>query len=406
MSGPLTGLRVVELCDELGQLAGKLLADMGADVVKVEPPEGSSGRRVGPFVRDVPGPDRSLNFWYYNTNKRSVVLDIEGGEAGRQAARALAGGADILIEDRAPGWMRAAGLDPVVLLREHPALIVCSITPFGQDGPWALYKSSDLVALAAGGPMGMNGYSPEDAEGAPPIHGKGDQAYNTACHFAAMGILAALLHRDATGEGQRIDCSMHEALNTTTEVGLPHWIYRGRNIIRQTGRHAALHRTEPWLKRAKDGKQVLVFGVGRWEELKGWMQAHGYGLQLDEARFDDPLARQAGRGTPEAAEIYAELDRFIGAHDAEFIYRGAQAIGLPWGPVLAPHETLADDHWRDRRFFVTTEGEGVDGAVEMPGAPYIFSATPWELRRPAPRLGEHTDEVLGEMGLARSTTGS
>ncbi|GAB4326468.1 MAG: CaiB/BaiF CoA-transferase family protein [Dehalococcoidia bacterium] len=406
MSGPLADLRVIELCDELGQLAGKLLADMGADVVKVEPPAGSSARRVGPFVKDIPGPNRSLNFWYYNTNKRSAVLDFEGDAGAMDVLRQLILHADVLIEDRAPGHLVSLGLDLEALRRANPRLIVCSITPFGQDGPWAHYRSSDLVGLAAGGPMGMNGYSPEDVEGAPPIHGKGDQAYNTACHFAVMGILAALLHRDLTGQGQAIDCSMHEALNSTTEVGLPHWIYSGKNVIRQTGRHAALHRTEPWLKRAKDGRYVLVFGVGRWEQLKAWMQEHGFGLQFDEPRFDDPLARQAGRGTREAAEIYAELDRFIGSFDAEFIYRGAQSIRLPWGPVLAPHETLDDPHWRDRGFFVSTTGEGVDHPVEMPGAPYIFTATPWELRRPAPKLGEHTAEVLAEIGRPSMVTGS
>jgi crotonobetainyl-CoA:carnitine CoA-transferase CaiB-like acyl-CoA transferase len=252
--------------------------------------------------------------------------------------------------------------------------------------------------------MTMNGYDPEDAPGAPPIRGHGDQGYNTACHFAVIGILAALLHRDATGEGQYIDCSMHEALSSTTEVGLPYWFYKRQDVIRQTGRHASAIHTEPWLYPAKDGRYVLIFGVGRdnasWNKIKAWFQSEGFGMQFSEARFDSPQARQPARGAPEAAEVMAEVGRFIAAHDAEYVYRGGQEIGQAWGVVRSPDETLGDPHWHDRGFFVGTTGEGVEEPALMPGAPYIFSSTPWELRRPAPRLGEHTAEVLSELSRA------
>ncbi len=402
MSGPLTGLRVVEFCDELGQLAGKLLADMGADVIKVEPPSGSSARTIGPFVKDIPGPDRSLNFWYYNTNKRSATFDLENSDEDRAVVRRLCLAADIVIEDRSPGALAAHGLDYPSLAAEAPGIIYCAITPFGQDGPWAQYQTSDLVSLALGGPMAMNGYDPEDAPGAPPIHGNGDQAYNTACHAALHGILAALLVRTKSGgDGQYIDCSMHEALSCTTEVGMPYWLYKRENVIRQTGRHAAAQRTERWMYRAADGRDVLIFGVGRdnrtWSDIKTWMQSHGFGKQFDEERFDDPMARQPARGTPEAKEILAELGAFIASQPAEEIYRGGQQRGQAWGIVLAPDEMLNDPHWWDRGFFAEVTGEGVDEPVLMPGAPYIFSRTPWELRRPAPKLGEHTDEVRAEL---------
>lgn len=399
MSGPLEGLRVVEYTGQLGQLAGKLLADMGADVIKVEPPAGSEARAVGPFVDDVPGPNRSLNFWYHNTNKRSVAADLATDE-GARTWRALAGKADIVIEDCTPGELDRAGLGQADLGSRNPALIWCSITPFGQDGPWAEYQATDMVGLALGGPMKMNGYDSEDAPGAPPIRGLGDQGYNTACHYAVQGILAALLYRDRTGLGQHIDASMHEACSSTTEVGLPYWFTRQTNVFRQTGRHAAAQRTEPWLHLANDGLYTLIFGIGRdnatWTKIKRWFQESGFGMQLDEPRFDDPAARQPGRGSPEAAEVMQELSAFIAAHTADEVYRGGQDRRQSWGVVRAPSEALDDPHWQDRGFWAETSGEGRDTPVRMPGAPYLFSATPWELRRRAPKLGEHTAEVLAE----------
>jgi crotonobetainyl-CoA:carnitine CoA-transferase CaiB-like acyl-CoA transferase len=249
--------------------------------------------------------------------------------------------------------------------------------------------------------MMMNGYDPEDAPGAPPIRGLGDQGYNTACHYAVQGILAALLLRDRTGEGQHVDASMHEACSSTTEVGLPYWFTKRTNVIRQTGRHAAAQRTESWLHMAADGQYNLIFGLGRdpstWTKIKQWWQSAGFGLQFDEPRFDDPAARQPGRGSPEAAEVMNELSRFIAAHTADEVYRGGQERRQSWGVVRAPDEALNDPHWEDRNFWAEVTGEGRESTpVRMPGAPYAFSATPWALRRPAPKLGEHTREVLDE----------
>lgn len=401
VSGPLAGLRVLELCDELGQYAGKLLADLGAEVVKLEPPEGSRARRIGPFAGDEPGPDRSLNFWYHNTNKRSAILDIERSDEARRTFRRLAANADLVLEDRAPGALARLGLGQEALRAVNPGLIVCSVTPFGQDGPWAEYQTSDLVSLALGGPMAMNGYDAADAPGAPPIRGHGDQAYNTACHHAVQGILAALIYRDRTGTGQYIDCSMHEALSQTVEVGMPHYLYARTDVVRQTARHAAARATEPWLFRAGDGRDLILFGIGRdnasWRKLRAWYQTSGFGNQFDDPMFDDPVARQPGRQSPVAAEINEETRRFILANDADAVYRGGQEIDQAWGVVRSPEETLDDRHFWDRDHFVYTTGEGAEMPAPMPGPPYWFSATPWELRRPAPRLGEHTAEVLGEL---------
>lgn len=154
--------------------------------------------------------------------------------------------------------------------------------------------------------------------------------------------------------------------------------------------------------RAGDGRDVLVFGVGRnnnqWRSLKKWLQAAGFGHDLDDERFDDPLTRQPARGTPEAKEIMATVSAFIAESSSEDIYRGAQERGLPWGVVLTPDEAIEDPHWHDRGFYVQLPDETLPRPARMPGAPYIFSATPWELRRRAPRLGEHNEEIRAELG--------
>ena len=213
-SGPLTGLRVVELCDEAGELAGKLLGDMGADVVKVEPPDGARTRGYEPFLGDEPHPERSLYFWHYNTSKRSLTLDLET-DGGREAFRRLAANADVLVEDQPPGRLAALGLDYADLREGNPELIHAAITSFGRDDPRSLEPFTDLTILAGGGPVWSCGY---DDHSLPPVRGGGGQGFQTGCHWALISILTALLHRDGGGEGQFIDVSMHAASNVTTEA--------------------------------------------------------------------------------------------------------------------------------------------------------------------------------------------
>ncbi|MYI82070.1 MAG: CoA transferase, partial [Chloroflexi bacterium] len=159
--GPLADLRVVELAGEQGQWCGRLLADLGADVVKIEPPGGAPERRFGPYYQDEPHPDRSLSFWHYNSGKRAITLDIESAE-GATVLRRLVAGADVFLETQPPGRLAALGLGPDELRGAEPRLIYCSLTPFGQDGPWRDFQTTDLVQLAAGGQMAQCGYDEED----------------------------------------------------------------------------------------------------------------------------------------------------------------------------------------------------------------------------------------------------
>jgi len=191
---------------------------------------------------------------------------------------------------------------------------------------------------------------------------------------------------------------------------MPYWFYQRLDVVRQTARHAAARRTEPWLYKAKDGHDLILFGVGRdnasWRRLKQWYQSEGFGLQFDDPRFDDPRRRQPGRGSPEAEEIMAETARFIAAHDSEYIYRGGQGLDQAWGTVRSPDETLEDPHLWDRGFFVRTSGDGLAGERGDAGwLPTCSAATPWELRPPGAEAGRaHRARSLrnsAEMGMTR-----
>ena len=192
--GALAGLRVLDLTDLKGHLCARLLADMGADVIKIEPPGGDSARRVGPFVDDRPHRDRSLFFWFYNLNKRSLTLDLSHPE-GAAILRRLAEGADVVVESFKPGEMARMGLGWDVLHALNPALVLCSIAPFGQTGPYSGYAADDSVLTALSGMLYVNGF-PDAA----PVRPFGLQAYHSASYYAAIATMCALLARDSSGE--------------------------------------------------------------------------------------------------------------------------------------------------------------------------------------------------------------
>jgi crotonobetainyl-CoA:carnitine CoA-transferase CaiB-like acyl-CoA transferase len=405
-AGPLSGVRVLELAGSAGHYCGKLLGDMGADVVKVEPPGGDQSRRVGPFAADLPGPDRSLPFWYYNTSKRGVTLDI-ARPAGRELFARLVQSADVLIEDFEPGMLDRLGFSYSQLQTLRSDLIVASITPFGQTGPWRGLRGSDLVNLALGGTMAMNGY--DDRPGSPPIRPGGGHSYLMASEYGFMAIMLALLERDASGLGQWIDVSIHEACAATTEGAFANWEYFGRVVHRQTGRHAQATPTTPWQHLAADGRYVNLMGGGiprissSWRPLVQWMSRLGKAEDLGDPRFEAVVHRSpAQRNDPDSLHVLDVIARFVKGIPSEDTYREGQSYRLPWGIVRSPEENMADPHWRDRDFFVSVDDPATGTAVTYPGAPYKFSRTPWKLSRRAPLIGQHNVEIYqGELGLDR-----
>jgi crotonobetainyl-CoA:carnitine CoA-transferase CaiB-like acyl-CoA transferase len=403
LPGPLAGLRVLELADQTGQFCGKLLGDLGADVVKIEPPGGEPGRHIGPFLDDIPHPERSLSFWYYNTSKRGVTLDLETTD-GRGLFRRLAATADVVLETFRPGFLESLGLDYASLRQQNPRLIVCSLTPFGQTGPWRDYLSSDLLHMAAGGQMASCGYDEADVPNAPPIAPGGGNAWHTGCHFAAMAIMAALVHRTVAGQGQYIDASIHEACALTTEAAIANYIYRGEVLRRQTGRHHAAAPTPRTQFRAKDGNYVTALVAGRLNpryvgELADLLDSYGMAGDLKDPKYRDPAVIAAN-----TSHIIDDLVAdFIAGLPAEEVYHAAQERGFTWGAVRTPEALLDDPHLHDRGFWKQVEHPELGRSFIYPGEAAIYNGSPWRISRRAPLIGEHNMEIFHEeLGLSRA----
>ena len=386
--------RVLELADETGVYCGKLLADMGADVVKIERPGGDATRNIPPFWHDTPDQNSSFFFLYMNANKRGVTLDITRPE-GQEVFKRLAKAADIVVETFPPGYLDVLGLGYGTLREINPGLVLTSITGFGQTGPYKAFKSSDLVASALGGAMYVTG-----EEGDPPVTLAGSQAHVTASLFAAVSSLFALYRSAGCGEGQHVDVSVEEATVSATHIcGVGKWL--DDNIIprrRGTGLFAsAPSGTYP----CKDGLVYLM--VNRplhWRALAQWISEVTGNQEVLDPMFEGPSSnRQSYR---DLLDVYVSdlTSRFT----VDEVYHEGQRRHLAFTPVNTAAAVARDPHLAARNYFVEMEHRGA-GKLRYPGAPYRHSATPWRIGRPAPTVGEHNEEIYGlELGISKATT--
>jgi crotonobetainyl-CoA:carnitine CoA-transferase CaiB-like acyl-CoA transferase len=408
----LQGTRVVELAADRIAWAGKLLGDMGADVILVEPPGGDPARKTPPFADDVPDDESSLYWWHYNTSKRGIVLDLDL-EPAREAFLALIAQADLLLESEAPGRLAAIGLDYEDLIRVKPDLIHVSMTPFGRKTSRRDQPATDLTILAGGGPVWSCGY---DDHTLPPIRGGGGQGYQIGCHYAVMSALTALFHHGVTGQGQFIDVSMHAAANVTTEMASYFYLVAGQTVQRQTGRHALPIPSMPVQMRCRDGRHATGGVPPRtpkgFGDLYDWLDELNLVDQLPEAIFLDMARRRTSIAYAEIGVDDEVTAAFSAARDAitllcdnlsaDEFFSGAQRIGITVGAVLSPEEAFDDPHTVARGFPVEVHHPERDAPVVYPGAPYQLPASPWSIRARAPRLGEHDEEVLGDLGYDAS----
>ena len=258
--GFLFDIKAIELADEKAEFCGRLLAGAGADVLKIEPPEGSPTRKIGPFVDDVPDPERSLHFWHYNFGKQSLALDV-ATPAGAERLKELAAGADVLLESHPPGYLASLGLGYDTLSTINPRLVMASITPFGQTGPWKDWKGADIVHLALGGVMMVTGYdpTPEGFYDTPPIAPQMWHANHIVGSQTLDAILGALLYRERTGRGQHIDASIHRAVSCNTGTDTTAWVFGRQGVLRQTARYGSSRMVPETLATTKDGRHILAF---------------------------------------------------------------------------------------------------------------------------------------------------
>jgi benzylsuccinate CoA-transferase BbsE subunit len=384
-SGALAGLKVLDLSNFRGQLCGRMLADMGADVIKVEPPGGDEARRLGPFVDGHPHRDRSLFFWFYNLNKRSLTLDLKHPR-GADLLRQLARGADLIIESFAPGTMDAMGLGWETLHAANPALILLSIAPFGQTGPHRDFAADDTVLAALGGMLYVNGWP-----GRAPVRPWGLQAYHSSAYYAAIATMCALFARDRDGVGQWIDLSMQEA--TIAAVEHVAGSYFGTGQIEP--RRGTLH----WSRYFRVGKcrdgYVMHCSLGDWTSLVQWVAGDGKAQDLTGPEWEDVQFRAAN-----AEHLFDVLDEWVKEYDREDLLERAQTLRLPYASVRNPEALLDDAQLLARGYFVEVEHPELGRTVRYPGAPYLFNGSPWRVRRRPPLVGEHSGEILrDELGL-------
>jgi crotonobetainyl-CoA:carnitine CoA-transferase CaiB-like acyl-CoA transferase len=377
----LEGLRVVELATGIsGPYCGKLLAGLGAGVIKFEPPGGDPTRFDGPFPGDVPDPERSGLFLHLNTGKRSVVLDLAGGDGRRTLERLLAP-ADVLILSHRPSELRAIGLDLDALRRRYPRLVIVDVTSFGLTGPYAEYRGGELIVYALSGYMMLTGAADRE-----PIKSYGRLVEYEAGAHAALGTMAALFARERDGLGQLVDVSAMEA-GTFLLGGVQQAAHLFGRVVRRNGTRllgtAAQSSYPSTIRPCKDG-YVHAHSNNRHLDLLGALIPH--------PRLRDPELLGAMMG--HADEIDAIMDAWLADKDRREAVRRAQELRLPFTEVMEPGEVMADPHHRERGSFVTVDHPGA-GPELQPGAPFILHATPWQTL-PAPMLGRHTEEVLAE----------
>ncbi len=401
----LSDLRVVEIGDEVSAYAGKLLAGLGADVIKVEPPEGCSTRNIGPFYEDEPDPERSLYWWHYSIGKRSVTLDLTS-EDDRSSLLGLLKTADLFLDARPKTDIDTHGPDEAAIREALPDIVIARMSPFGDSGPWADFRGSDLVHLALGGPMMNCGYDPQPdgTYDTPPIAPQMWQAYHIAGELTCMNAIAALIDRHRSGRAQTLHTAVHDAVAKNTELDLMSWVYRRARYFRQTCRHAAEAVTPlPSIGPTKDGRWVMALPRGRSQSLIDFLDEYDMSADLNETPPETGGASTRSRGET-AAHLQEVSQRLIRKFRFEDVpWRDAQDLGHLWAPLRKPHENALDPHWWERGSFANVEHpeheiDGEPAEFVYTSSKWVSSETSWKVGPRAPLLGEHNDEILSALG--------
>ena len=396
----LSPYRVIDLTDEKGFMCAKVLADMGADVIKIERPGGDAARGIGPFFQDDPNPEKSLSWLFLNMNKRGITLDVAKPE-GQGLLRRFVEGADFVVESFEPGYLDALGLGFRDLSRVNPRVIVTSITPFGQDGPHAHFRSTDLTSMARGGLMYMTG-DPDRA----PVRVGVPQAF---LHGGAEGAAASMIahyHRESTGRGQHVDVSIQECVIWTTMDATGYWDLNGINRQRSGTVAAAPKASLRSLWPCRDGFVTLMVAGGMtmavqfMQALLGWMDQEGAAPEFLKA-LDWMTDYDRNTVTQDLVDrVEGVVGDFLMTKTKAEIFDQGMKRRFMQAPAADGRDIAESRQLADRDYFVTLEHSNL-GPITYPGPFLKLSETPIDIRRPAPRIGEHNEEVfMGELGLS------
>lgn len=403
----LSSHRVLDLTEDGCMLCGKILGDLGADVIKIEPPGGSPTRNTGPFYHDIPDPEKSLTWFFLGLHKRGITLNLETAD-GREIFRKLVRTADFVVESFKPGYMKNLGLGYQDLVKIKPDIIMTSITPFGQTGPYAHYEVTDIVGVALSGMMWFYG----EADRAP-VRIPAPQFYLQGGLQAATGSMVAHYHREMTGEGQYVDQSCQQAIILTLMVSAEYWDLNQFNV-RGQGPGGLIPRPAPQppirgrsIYRCKDGHVIAMFGggaqagvVASTKALLEWANQEGYMLELKD---HDWSATSAQTVTQEDIDLRTRLlEEFLMTKTkAECIERAAEhAILLI--PANNARDILESPQLAYREFFQPVEHPELGEVITYPGFPIIIDGARPDIQRRAPLIGEHNEEVYEkELGISR-----
>jgi benzylsuccinate CoA-transferase BbsE subunit len=379
----LPGFRVLDLSSAMGAFCGKILRDLGMDVIKVEPPEGEATRSEPPFAKGWAQREGSLRFAYLNAGKRSITLDITK-RSGRMLLLDLVARSDIVLESFEPGYLEAQHLGHGRLVERRPNIILVSLTGFGQDGPYARYKAPDIVGTAMGGLLYISG-DPQLAPCNPPE----TQGYYYGSLFAAYGTILALWQREARGIGAHIDASVQASLAVHEHVAF-NYSAEGRVMKRAGSQHQ--HNAPASLFKCKNGYIALFVTQNHWPLLLKVWQDHPN--ELDDPKWINSNLRRA-----HADYINAEVTCFTSQFLKEDFAELMQKHGIPALPVNSPSDFMRDPHIQARGFFSAVT-HPVLGVYQQPGNPFVVDGRRGA-SEPAPLLGQHNEEVFcGELGLS------
>ncbi len=413
----LDDIRVLDLAGDIGVYATKLLANLGADVIRIEPPDGDPMRDIGPFWHDDPEggaepvADRSLYFFNLNANKRGITLDFTKPD-GRALFEKLVATADVVVETYTPGYLDSLGLGYEALTKIRPGIILTSITGFGQDGPHAGYAWADIVGVAMSGMMTLAGEK-ED----PPNMPYGYQGYINAGIAGAGGTMMALVHRDGTNEGQHVDVSMQEALSINQETAMQTYDMT-KQIRGRTGARGIIPIDIPGIGiyDCTDGQIFAYLGTpggAPWTVMLDWMKREGMAEDLDEGdnldmvkslnlAFLTGLVREPEK-LPERIKVLGHMhgifSRFCASMSKWQIYEEGQRQRLMLGIVSTPEDLAKNPQLAHRNWYRDLEHDHLGAKVRYVGPPYRLSATPATLRTRPPLPGEHNAAVYGELGV-------